>query len=81
MSPLNLEKNSTLRVQCVSLGVTIQQVGAFTAETVKKLVAEKQKSHCKAILNGFLPVTVKGLNSYPLVLFKDRMVTNCLVFT
>jgi hypothetical protein len=31
---------------------------------VRKLTADKQKSHCEAILNGFLPVTVKALNSY-----------------
>jgi hypothetical protein len=32
-----------------------------------------QKSHCEAILNGFLLVTVKALNSYE-ILKKKRQV-------
>ena len=48
--------------------VTVQQACAFVAYAVRRRRFGKSKSHCEAILDGFLLVTMKVLNSY-----KDRV--------
>ena len=44
--------------------VTVQQVCAFTALTVRKRSGSRHKSITKVILHGFVLVTMRVLNSY-----------------
>ena len=44
-----------------------RQAFAFTADAVKTDRKSRQKSHCEAIFDGFLPITMKELNSYGIV--------------